>query len=121
MQAANDNVDPNAPLRLAVAAEHAFPFGGMTAKGLRCEAKRGRLVIWRIANKDFTSLAAIQEMRRKYRLQDNQPASGSVQQEETAQQHGSLSTTDARIALAAARASTSALRERLKPISRRSA
>jgi hypothetical protein len=121
MQAANDNVDPNAPLRLAVAAEHAFPFGGMTEKGLRCEAKRGRLVIWRIANKDFTTLAAIEEMRSKCRLQDNQPASGSVQQEENAQQSGSLSTTDASIALAAARASTSALRERLKPTSRRSA
>src|SRR5258707_3428661 len=89
MQAANDNVDPNAPLRLAVAAEHAFPFGGMTEKGLRCEAKRGRLVIWRIANKDFTSLAAIEEMRRKCRLQDNQPASGSVQQEERSEEHTS--------------------------------
>jgi hypothetical protein len=52
-------------------------------------------------------------MRSKCRLQDNQPASGSVQQEENAQQSGSLSTTDASIALAAARASTSALRERL--------
>jgi hypothetical protein len=50
-KAANDNIDPNAPLRLAVAAEHAFPFGGMTASGLHKERDRGRLTTWMIAGK----------------------------------------------------------------------
>lgn len=52
------------PLRLAEAAEIAFPGGGMTASGLRKEASRGRLVIERIAGKDYTTLAAIADMRK---------------------------------------------------------
>ncbi len=56
-------VDNDAPLRLARAAEIAFPDGSMTASGLRKEAARGRLVIERIAGKDYTSLAAIADMR----------------------------------------------------------
>jgi hypothetical protein len=55
-------VDRNAPLRLARAAELAFPDGGMTASGLRKEAAKGRLTIYRIANKDFVTLAAIDDM-----------------------------------------------------------
>ena len=46
-------IDRTAPLRLAVAAELAFPFGGMTAAGLRKEAARGNLAIERIAGKGF--------------------------------------------------------------------
>jgi hypothetical protein len=34
---------PDTPLRLAQAAEQAFPGGGMTASGLRREAARGTL------------------------------------------------------------------------------
>ena len=45
------------PLRLAVAAKVAFPDGSMRASGLRREAQRGRLVIERIAGKDYTTLA----------------------------------------------------------------
>jgi hypothetical protein len=56
-------VDNDAPLRLARAAEIAFPDGSMTASGLRKEAAKGRLVIERIANKDYTTLAAIADMR----------------------------------------------------------
>jgi hypothetical protein len=52
------------PLRLKIAAELAFPNGGMTASGLRREAERGRLVIERIAGKDYTTLAAIADMRK---------------------------------------------------------
>jgi hypothetical protein len=55
-------IDRNAPLRLARAAELAFPDGGMTASGLRKEAAKGRLTIYRIANKDFVTLAAIDDM-----------------------------------------------------------
>ena len=47
------------PLRLEFAATIAFPDGTMTASGLRKEAARGRLVIERVAGKDYTTLAAI--------------------------------------------------------------
>lgn len=40
----------------------------MTASGLRKEAARGRLVIERIAGKDYTTLAAIADMRKLCRL-----------------------------------------------------
>jgi hypothetical protein len=60
--AANDNIHPDEPLRLADAVKYGFPHGGMTVSGLRREAERGRLVIERIANKDFTTLRAIEEM-----------------------------------------------------------
>jgi hypothetical protein len=50
------------PLRLNEAAKIAFPRGGMSAAGLRREAKRGRLVIARIAGKDFTTLNHIKQM-----------------------------------------------------------
>jgi hypothetical protein len=56
------------PLRLADAIKHAFPFGGMTVSGLRREADRGRLVIERIAGKDFTTLAEIEAMRERCRV-----------------------------------------------------
>lgn len=36
---------------------------------LRTEARRGRLVIERIAGKDFVTLEAIEEMRRQCRVQ----------------------------------------------------
>jgi hypothetical protein len=59
----------NVPLRLSTAAKIAFPDGSMTASGLRREASRGRLVIERIAGKDFTTLANIEEMRKLCRVQ----------------------------------------------------
>ncbi|MFK4507227.1 hypothetical protein [Bradyrhizobium daqingense] len=61
-------VDQDAPLRLRKAAEIAFPGGGMTASGLRREAIRGRLVVERIAGKDYTTLAAIAKMRELCRV-----------------------------------------------------
>jgi hypothetical protein len=60
--------DPDAPLRLSVAAKLAFPDGSMTASGLRREAARGRLRIERIANKDFVTLAEIKRMRELCRV-----------------------------------------------------
>lgn len=64
-----ESIDPNTPLRLARAAALAFPNGGMTEKGLRRERARGNLTIERIANKDYTTLAYIEEMRRRCRLE----------------------------------------------------
>ena len=62
-------VAPNAPLRLATAAKLAFPDGSMTASGLRKEAFRGKLITERIANKDYTTLEAINRMRELCRVQ----------------------------------------------------
>ena len=56
------------PLRLKIAAERAFPGGGMTASGLRREAARGHLIVERIAGKDYTTLRAIADMRRLCRV-----------------------------------------------------
>jgi hypothetical protein len=52
--------DAGYPLRLGVAAALAFPDGSMAAARLRREADRGRLIIERIAGKDFTTLANIE-------------------------------------------------------------
>jgi integrase len=61
--------EPNAPIRLTVAAKVAFPDGTMTASGLRREAARGRLVVERIAGKDFTTLEHVERMRMLCRVQ----------------------------------------------------
>ena len=61
-------IDPDTPLRLEAAAKIAFPDGGMTANGLRREAKRDRLVIERVAGKDYTTLNHIKRMRELCRV-----------------------------------------------------
>src|SRR5450631_1237197 len=60
---ARDQVGPDDPLRLDVAAALSYPDGSMTASGLRKEAGRGRLVIERTAGKDYTTLGNIKRMR----------------------------------------------------------
>src|SRR5690348_11126010 len=65
------------PLRLDAAAKVAFPDGSMTASGLRREAQRGRLVIERVAGKDYTTLAAIKDMRERCRVAPKVRAYGS--------------------------------------------
>jgi hypothetical protein len=64
-----DEVKPDTPLRLDVAARLAFPDCSMTASGLRREAARGRLVIERIAGKDYTTLANVEKMRETCRVE----------------------------------------------------
>src|SRR5580704_18409604 len=61
------------PLRLSVAAALAFPDGSMTASGLRRERARGRLVVERIAGKDYTTLANIERMRELCRVAARAP------------------------------------------------
>src|SRR6202042_670094 len=80
---ARSEVGDDTPLRLAVAAALAYPDGSMTASGLRREAVRGRLVIERTAGKDYTTLAAIAEMRNRCRLQPKARDWGSGKQDET--------------------------------------
>lgn len=57
------DIGEDTPLRLAVAAELAFPGGGMTASGLRKERDAGRLITELTAGKEFVTLRAIAEMR----------------------------------------------------------
>src|SRR5882757_819106 len=60
---AQSEITPNTPLRLADAVKIAFPMGGMTVAGLRRERDRNRLVIEKIAGKEFTTLAHVERMR----------------------------------------------------------
>src|SRR5690242_20253126 len=73
-----EQIEPNTPLRLTVAAALAFPDGSMTASGLRREAARGRLRIERIANKDFVTLAEIKRMRELCRVPASELAIGGA-------------------------------------------
>jgi hypothetical protein len=76
-------IDDDTPLRLAEAAQLAFPDGGVTAATLRKEGKRGRLVIYRIAGKDFTTLGHIKGMRELCRVSESRPGSISSANNET--------------------------------------
>jgi hypothetical protein len=66
-------VTPNTPLRLADAVKIAFPLGGVTVAGLRRERDRNRLVIEKIAGKEFTTLAHIERMRELCRDEAREP------------------------------------------------
>jgi hypothetical protein len=82
-------VSSTAPLRLDVAAQLALPAGGMTAAGLRREAAKGRLAaIERIAGKDYTTLADIEEMRALCRTNPRVLDSGSDPQKGMRKQPG---------------------------------
>src|SRR3974390_3318240 len=72
-----NEVTPDTPLRLRVAAALAFPDGSMTASGLRREGVRGRLSIERIAGQDYTALAHIERMRDACRVEAREPDFGS--------------------------------------------
>jgi hypothetical protein len=102
-----DQIADDTPLRLDVAAALAYPDDSMTASGLRREAARGRLAIERVAGKDYTTLAAIEEMRGLCRVPQKAPVSGSVPKNEiptarsASAQFGSSETDRARSARAA--------------------
>ena len=74
---ANESVRAHTPLRLSVAAALAFPDCSMTASGLRRECVRGRLIIERIAGKDYTTLANVEKMRELCRVEVKAPDCGS--------------------------------------------
>ena len=64
-EAASDSEDikPDTMLRLAIAARVAFPDRSMSVAALRREGAAKRLRVYRIAGKDFTTLADIQNMK----------------------------------------------------------
>lgn len=101
----------DAPLRLAIAAELAFPMGGMTAAGLRKEAVRGNLAIERIAGKDYTTLGAIESMRERCRRETRAPDSGSGQPGAVKEPSGSSETEANDLALASAKLSMEKLKQ----------
>src|SRR5215510_5094008 len=80
-----ETIGMDAPIRLSIAARLAFPDGSMTVSGLRKEAARGRLVIERIAGKDYCTLANIERMRLLCRVEKKVSASGFAASESTRQ------------------------------------
>jgi hypothetical protein len=70
-------VSDDDPLLLSVAAVLAFPDGSMTVTVLRRERDAGRLAVERIGNRDYTTLAAIREMREKCLLDRSRHGSGT--------------------------------------------
>jgi hypothetical protein len=110
-------VREDAPLRLEIAAQIAFPDGTMTASGLRKERNRGRLVTELIAGKEFTTLADIQRMRELCRSEAKAPASGQrsdarTRTARTASPAGSSSTDEPSAALASALRTAEKLRQK---------
>src|SRR5262245_47631097 len=80
-----ETIGMDAPIRLSVAARLAFPDGSMTVSGLRKEAARGRLVIERIAGKDYCTLANIERMRQLCRVERKVSDCGFVVSDSTRQ------------------------------------
>jgi hypothetical protein len=70
---APEMVTPTTPLRLEVAARLAFPDGSMTVSALRRLVVGGKLDHEFIAGKYYVTLAAIEEMRSKCRVQAKAP------------------------------------------------
>src|ERR1700722_6495285 len=110
-------VDNDAPLRLGVVAAQF----GLTAAALRTEAKRGRLVISRVAGKDWTSISEVQRMFGLCRVTpealtcgSDHPASGRAG---ATLLYGTSETPDTSTALASAWASVERLRRRSPAIS----
>src|SRR5262249_7566932 len=82
-----DLIADDTPLRLDIAAALAYPDGSMTASGLREEAGGGRLVTERTAGKDYTTLAAIEDMRALCRVPQKASVSGFAPKTETPMAH----------------------------------
>jgi hypothetical protein len=61
---ANDNIADDEPLPLVEACK-LFPYARLTPSTLRAEATRGRLVIFRLGKRDYTTFASMKDMVRK--------------------------------------------------------
>src|SRR5262245_40001620 len=94
----------------------------MTASGLRQECNKGRLKLERIANKEFVTLRAIEEMRRLCALSIHPGSSGgSHARTNIKAASGSSSTEDGKSAQARARASARLLKSSSRNTSRKPA
>lgn len=110
------NVDASTPLRLEIAARLAFPDGSLSVAALRRLAADGLLTIIALRGKHFTTLADIEEMKSKCRVQAKGPAS-SYRKPKTGNGSGSSATASAPSALDALRATAKVLKENLPPTS----
>ncbi|WP_260854938.1 excisionase [Mesorhizobium amorphae] len=121
-----DDVSRDAPIRLDVAAKIAFPDGSMGAKGLRKERDKGNLVTEMIAGKEYVTLAEIERMRERCRVQRKAPdlsgARKAARQTDhsAAKQDGSSRTAGNDPALALAMASVMRLKSGSQPTSPKS-
>lgn len=107
------DIDPNAPLLLGTAARLAFPDGAVSGATLKRQHRKGLLVIERIGGRDFTTLNAIDEMRRLCRVTPNPPACVSVAAPGVRPSTSSV-TVDLRSARAAALIASQRLRKPLR-------
>jgi hypothetical protein len=101
---APSNVGPDTMVRLEAAAELAFPDGSTSVAAFRREAAAGRLTIYAIAGKHFTTLNDVQEMKKACRVHARAPDYGSDQPAKTGARSTSSSMEARRQAQAAARA-----------------
>ena len=113
------DVTPDTMLRLGDAAALAFPDGSISAAALRREAAAGRLAIYPIANKHFTTLSDIEEMKKGCRVQAKAHGSSSKKQR-TGNGSGSSATVSEPSALDALKATAKVRSESLPPTSRKS-
>jgi hypothetical protein len=106
------------PIRLAKAAS----MRGVAVSALRSEARRGRLTIWRVGGKDYTSLDEIDRMFQKCALVPKESICGSELPAEMAlaalseTRAGTLKIEDAKLALDAALMRAQRLKESSRPI-----
>ncbi len=100
-------VDNDKPLRLSVVAAQF----GLTVAALRTESNRGRLVISRVAGKDWTSVAEVQRMFGLCRSTPKESDSGFGRPEVTKSRHGLSETAESRSARDALSLSLSRLKE----------
>lgn len=119
-------VGADTPLRLDDAAAIAYPKGGMTGATLRREAAKGRLAVERVAGKLYTTLADIEEMRRRCRELPKAPGfgsspSGNEEPTSSAPSGASLTTEDLSAARDAALRNAERLKASLRHTSTRSA
>jgi hypothetical protein len=108
--------DPNAMLRLETAARVAFPDGSVKASGLRTEAAAGHLTIYRIAGKDFTTLADIEGMKKQCRVQ----AKGRISTTTSSEACSTSETDNSNVAIASMKMTARALKEHLQNTSSKS-
>jgi hypothetical protein len=120
-----ENVSHEAPIRLDVAAKIAFPDGTMGAAGLRKERDKGNLITEMIAGKEYVTLAEIERMRERCRVQRKAPDLSGARKVARQTDHsvakldGSLRTEDSDPALALAMATVMKLKNASQPTSQK--
>src|ERR1700730_13196139 len=112
-----DSIKLDTPLPLDVAVRIAFPHGGMTVSGLRRELKRKGLGPEMIARKQFTTLSAIEQMRKLCRADPTDLDCGSNRKKSTPTANASATRAGSSVTerSKAARASLEKTARELKP------